>query len=283
MGSYQEYDPAVLRKLQLAELQILADVAELCKINDIPWFALGGCCIGAFRHGGFIPWDDDIDICMLRADYDRFIETAKQDSAFSEKYKLIIPGEDKTCSCMFTKVSKKGTKNMTEELLEAGCEVGIHLDLFPFDNAPSDPERRKKQARRAWMYSKLSYIYHLKRPHLPFGGFAGKIAAFGCRVLHEILRPFPALPTYFAKKYLEVCSLYNSEPTEWITDFTYIRTEDATMRLDEVFPLRCVPFENTQIFVPQEYDKILRQYYGDYMQLPPEEKRKNHPPAQLEF
>ena len=128
MSDYKECDPKTLRRLQNAELAVLEDVRALCEKENIAWFALGGCCIGAFRHGGFIPWDDDIDICMLRADYDRFLEAATKDTAFQKKYKLIIPGKESTYPCMFAKVSKRGTKNMTAELLEAGCDVGIHLD-----------------------------------------------------------------------------------------------------------------------------------------------------------
>lgn len=283
MSDYKEYDPKTLRRLQNAELAVLEDVRALCEKENIAWFALGGCCIGAFRHGGFIPWDDDIDICMLRADYDRFLEAAAKDTAFQKKYKLIIPGKESTYPCMFAKVSKRGTKNMTAEFLEAGCDVGIHLDLFPFDYVPQDTALREKQRKKAWFCSKLSYIYHLKHPHLPVSGAVGAVFRAVCRILHTVFRFLPIRPTYFAEKYRQVCTRYNAEPSDTVTDFTYIRLEDSTLLVSDIFPLKSVPFEQTEIFVPHNYDKIMRQYYGDYMQLPPEEKRKNHAPEILDF
>lgn len=284
MGTSLTYDPAVLARLHKMELDILNDVDALCKKYDIAWFALGGCCIGAFRHGGFIPWDDDIDICMLRADYDKFLQVAEDDAAFRRKYRLVIPGKEPNYPCMFAKVSLNGTKNMTAELLKAGCQnIGIHMDIFPFDYAPEDTAARKKQAKKAWLYSKLSYIYHLKNPHIPMDGAAGKLFALACRILYTLMRLFHVRPARFAKKYHKVCTAHNHTPTNVITDFTYVRPEDATMRVSEVFPVLRVPFEDTEICVPTAYDKIMRQYYGDWMQLPPEDKRKNHPPAVLEF
>lgn len=284
MDTSLSYDPAVLHRLHTVELSILNDVDALCKTNGIAWFALGGCCIGAFRHGGFVPWDDDIDICMLRADYNKFLKVAASDPAFSEKYRLVIPGKEPNYPCMFAKVSLNGTKNMTAELLEAGCEnIGIHMDIFPFDYTPEDDAARQKQEKKAWLYSKLSYIYHLKKPHIPFSGAAGKLFRFACRILHALMHLFRICPARFAEKYHAVCTAHNGTPTDVITDFTYIRPEDATMRVSEVFPVLRVPFEDTEICVPQAYDKIMRQYYGDWMQMPPEDKRKNHPPAVLEF
>lgn len=283
MRNYKEYNPQILRQLQNAELAVLEDVRALCEKENIAWFALGGCCIGAFRHGGFIPWDDDIDICMLRADYDRFLEVASTNDEFTKKYELIIPEKNPNYSCMFTKVSKLGTKNMTAELLEAGCEVGIHLDLFPFDYVPDDLKLRQKQRKKAWLYSKFSYIYHLKNPHLPMSGTVGAIFRVACRILHSFMRILPIRPTYFAEKHHKTCTQYNNAPTGTVTDFTYIRLEDSTLLVSDIFPLKSVPFEQTEIFVPHAYDKIMRQYYGDYMQLPPEEKRKNHAPEILDF
>ncbi len=283
MVSYREYDPQVLARLQRAEMTILRDVEALCDAHGIGYFMLGGCCIGAFRHGGFIPWDDDIDLCMTRADYTRFYEAAKADAAFSEKYHIFDPLYEKNYAGMLIKVARRGTKNLTAEMIETGCDMGIHIDIFPFDFVPEDEALRKKQAKKAWIQSKLSYIYYLKYPHLPVGGAAGRVLAVGCRVLHTLLRLFCSDPRRFARKYHGICTMYNETESKWMTDFTYIRPEDATMRYDEVFPVIRAPFGDTTIAVPHGYDKIMRQYYGDYMQLPPEEKRKNHAPEELDF
>ena len=84
MVEFKEYDQPTLKRLQRAELSILRDFAELCKKNGLSFFISGGTAIGALRHGGFVPWDDDIDVCLPRKDYDRLIEVLESDPAMME-------------------------------------------------------------------------------------------------------------------------------------------------------------------------------------------------------
>ena len=89
---YQAYDPEVLKRVQETELEILKDFIDLCDRHDIDYFGVGGTAIGAVRHQGFIPWDDDIDIGFLRKDYDRFLALAKEE--LSDKYEVLNAIED---------------------------------------------------------------------------------------------------------------------------------------------------------------------------------------------
>ena len=85
---YGEYDSKVLEKLHYVELEMLKDFSELCEKNNIEYFGISGTAIGAVRHQGFIPWDDDIDVAFLRDDYVRFVKAMRRDKEFSEKYEL---------------------------------------------------------------------------------------------------------------------------------------------------------------------------------------------------
>lgn len=277
----REYDPKTLRRLQLTELSILKDFIAICNKHDIPYFMLGGCCIGAFRHGGFIPWDDDIDVCMLREDYNRFLAIAPQEIA--GKYQILDPSNTPNLPSMFGKFYKIGTLCQDKEFLEAGVPLGINIDIFPFDRTVSDPALRKKQTRKAWLYAKLKLICFLKSPHIPVDGWKGRFLSAVCRFLHLCFHPFRTFPIFLTKKYLDAGQMFSDRQTDSIIDLTYIRPEDATMRLDAVFPTVSIPFEDITIQVPNQADTILRQYYGDYMQLPPEDKRKNHCPEVLDF
>lgn len=124
-----QYEQDVLRKLQLAELSILRDIDSVCRSEGIPYFLECGTLLGAVRHGGFIPWDDDIDVGMLRPDYERFLKVAPK--ALGERYAVCEPRANSRCAGMFAKVWKRGTKFFTAETMEAGIDQGIFVDVFP--------------------------------------------------------------------------------------------------------------------------------------------------------
>jgi lipopolysaccharide cholinephosphotransferase len=112
------YDDETLRKMQLMELGILKEVDRVCREHDIAYFLDSGSALGAARHDGFIPWDDDIDVGMMRADYERFLSVAPE--ALGEQYVLSEPMTNAIHSAMFAKVWLRGTKFYTVETLDAG-------------------------------------------------------------------------------------------------------------------------------------------------------------------
>ncbi|MEG0324706.1 MAG: LicD family protein, partial [Raoultibacter sp.] len=125
------YDDEILRKIQLMELEILKDVDRVCCENDIVYWLDSGSALGAARHNGFIPWDDDIDIGMLRDDYDRFLAVAPQ--ALGDRYEVVDPLSSDRHPAMFAKVWLKGTKFYTVETLDAGVFQGVGIDVMPYD------------------------------------------------------------------------------------------------------------------------------------------------------
>ena len=158
-----------LKKLQDIELDILIMLKDFCLQHDISWFLDGGTVLGAARHKGFIPWDDDIDIGMLREDYDRFVSLAKTElpSGYSLHDWSNTPGY----SAMFAKVYKDNTKFYTEETIEAGCDQGIFVDIFPYDQLAEDSAQKKKQIRNARIWQSILYLYYTRTIVVPHKGF----------------------------------------------------------------------------------------------------------------
>ena len=150
----KEYDESTLKRLQQAELEILKDFMRLCDAHGLQYFGIAGTGIGALRHGGFIPWDDDIDVALPRADYEAFLSLAKQELA--EQYIVLNVEENENYPLMTTRLMRKNTIFREEALKDINCPLGIFLDIYPFDNLSDDPKACKKQMRQAWLLASCS-------------------------------------------------------------------------------------------------------------------------------
>lgn len=149
----KEYDEATLKKVQQTEMEILRDFIKVCDENNLTWFGDAGSGIGAIRHKGFIPWDDDIDVMLPRKDFDKMMEVIKRD--YSDKYSIANVETMKNYPLMTTRIMMKGTTFIEEPLKNIKCDLGIFLDVYPLDNISDDEEELKKQAKAAWFWSKL--------------------------------------------------------------------------------------------------------------------------------
>ncbi len=143
-----------LEKLHIVLLMMLDDFADICKKNDICWIGMYGTAIGALRHKGFIPWDDDIDICMPREDHDKFCEIVQRD--YSDKYEIVNPLTCPNYPMTTTRFILKGTEFRDANLATMDFDSGIFLDLFPLDYLADDEKAFKKQAWHCWLYNKLA-------------------------------------------------------------------------------------------------------------------------------
>lgn len=141
---YQAYDPEVLKRVQETELEILKDFIDLCDRHDIDYFGVGGTAIGAVRHQGFIPWDDDIDIGFLRKDYDRFLALAKEE--LSDKYEVLNAIEDQNYPLPTTRLVKKGTVFHEEPLKNANATLAF---FWIYTHLTTRPTMKRRCASRA--------------------------------------------------------------------------------------------------------------------------------------
>lgn len=282
MSEQGTYDKKTLRKLQLLEVEMLKDFQAVCEKNGIPYFGIGGTQIGTLRHKGFIPWDDDIDIGMLREDYERFLQVAEEQ--MSEKYRVINAERYEHYPLVTTHLALRGTK-FVPEFFEGIDDVpfGVFLDLFPFDNMPEDDKAAKKQAFWAWFWGKLLILANLPFPYVACRGVKKKIIHGITGICHGVMKLFHISPKWLYQKSVNQCKKYNDMETQRVNYFCDTSYMANIIRRDEIFPLEERVFEDIMVKFPNNMHNQLKALYGDYMKLPPVEARKNHLPVVLDF
>lgn len=276
---YTEYNPETLKRLQKIEVDMLKDFNELCEKHDIDYFAIAGTAIGAVRHKGFVPWDDDIDIGMTRENYEKFLKIAKKE--YSDKYDVLNAETNEHYPLMTTMWSKKGTKFVVEYFKDLDVEFGVFLDIQCFDNIPDDENKMRSQARRAWIWGKILILRNIKRPVLYVDGFKSKIIYAICYMVHYALKLFHITPKFIYNQAKKAATQYNNEDTNRLAFFYDTQLYTSIIEKNIIEPTVWTEFEGSKIKIPNDVHNFLSQRYGDYMQLPPEDKRHNHPPYEL--
>lgn len=246
------------------QMGILRTVDRFCKENGIRYSLAYGSLIGAVRHKGFIPWDDDIDIMMPRPDYERFIA-----SFAAEGLRLLDLCKDGTTGETFVKVMKEGT--MIADKLTGGREVwGVNVDVFPIDGAPSEglEEFYNRMDRKRKTLSRILPYYKQIR--------SGKALWFFKYCYHRLRFPYFHSPLYLKNDIFSTIKAFPFESSE-IAGIYFATEKTRTFTRREVFEKYIsLPFEDGAFSAIAEYDSWLRSVYGDYMQLPPEEERVPH-------
>ncbi|MCH1982177.1 LicD family protein [Ruminococcus sp. OA3] len=279
---YREYDPNILQKLQDVECEILKDFDTFCRENGIEYFGCGGTLLGAVRHGGFIPWDDDIDVGMTREHYDRFLEIARREP--KGKYHLMNAQVDASFPVMISKWYQAGTKFRDEDAVTCGYESGIAVDIFCFDNVADDEQGLRRQAMQAWIFGKLLVLRQIAEPTVYADGWKAKTMLLVSKLINRLLKMFRVSPEYLYRKANEAAVRYRDENTRRVA-FLFDPTPYTSMlRRSDIYPVRKLMFEGMELSFPRRPHVYLRTRYGkNYMELPPEDKRHNHPPAELDF
>ena len=236
----KEYDEATLKKVQQTELGILKDFIKVCDENNLTWFGDAGSGIGALRHKGFIPWDDDIDVVLPRKDFNKMIEVFKRD--YSDKYSIANVETMENYPLMTTRLMLKGTKFVEEPLKNLKCELGIFLDIYPYDNIPDSDEELKKQAKRAWFWSKVLILRHVAFPVLPYKGFKAKLTHAVTGLIHAGMVVFRISHKWIAGKCLEIANMYNDKETKRMAFLFDTNPYWHIMVKEEAFPLQIYDF-----------------------------------------
>ena len=254
-------DQETLRKVQLKELDILLEVKRICEKHQIRYQLAGGTLLGAIRHKGFIPWDDDIDITMLREDYERFLEIAPREISPECYVESSRANPDYVYS--FCKVKANGTTFIEQCTSNLGIHPGVWIDIFPLDDIPevdySVLDKRDAQIRR-WQTA-VDYNAGVITLKKPLSIFYFKL--LGVLNRHKLM---------YRKE--RVMQKANSKDGQFVIDYSCPYGYRKT-----IFPVSLyrdlieVEFEGHMFSVVRDYDRVLTQFYGDYMQLPPVEKR----------
>lgn len=281
----RELTPQESKKLKNEILNIYKDVASLCDKYGLTYMMSGGSCLGAVRHKGFIPWDDDLDIMMPRKDYDKLIELLNK-GMLGEKYEYSYPNATSDSNSVFLKIFRKNSKNVEIFNLATPFPKGIFLDVFAIDAVPK---------------SKL--LQKIK-------GFIANVIQFVSLARLYTEFPNPCLPEFMSmdvdlkKRYRQkiilgkICSFASHAKWVYWFDKLVASSKDnpqwgiPTGRkyyngeiLDKnVFvPVTKGVFEGIEVYLPHDPDCYLKNLYGNYMELPPLEKRERHFVCDLQF
>ena len=260
------------QELKEVQLEILDVVADFCEKNGINYWLDFGTLIGAVRHKGFIPWDDDIDISMLRQDYDKFIELF---NASNTRYQLHCYELDHTYTRQFGKVFDHNTVINPSDKEFHDC---INIDVWVVDNAPDSKGKLIKK----WIFQHIYVVLHAYNVfHSSFPKYKGSATRFIRHVFYWMLGnalhivPTSIMPrSYFAKKIIQNARTYIDEKTRRVGCF--VVGERNVIEREKLAHTIYAEFEGKKYRIPSGYDEWLRKFYGDYMQLPPEEERYSH-------
>ena len=244
-------------EMKWIQLNILDHIAEFCDKNKINYWIDTGTLLGAIRHKGFIPWDDDIDIGMLRSDYDRFINLYKN----TGKYKFYCVENNKRYSYPFGKVMDSDT--VLYEPDKKGYKIAVYIDVFVYDNAPEDDSEVDN------MYKKRDFYRYLRDQRMSRVHAGNKMRQFLVSIFWNLVKIIPG--HFFCKLIVYNSRKYSKYETRRVGNFT----SDSKIIVDKsVFhEFIKVEFEGKYYNAPIGYDMWLKAFYGDYMKLPPEEKR----------
>lgn len=237
---------------------------EFCVANNLRYYAVGGTMLGAVRHKGFIPWDDDIDVGMPRDDYDRFSNLMKEDC--SSIYRLEAPFENKDYVYQFFKLYDTTTTLI--ENTRYKTKRGIYIDIFPLDGIGNTLEESKRNFRRIdknnnYIMTKVCALSNHRK-------FYKNLAIVVSRCI-----PFPSWQSVL-RKTDKLCRSRKFDDCKYAANLYGNWHEKEIVSRDCFGVPQLYDFENIRIFGAQDADSYLRALYGDYMKLPPVEKQKSH-------
>lgn len=252
-----EVNTAAHRAHQQALLVLLREFDRVCKALDIPYVLFAGTMLGAVRHQGFIPWDDDLDVMMLREDYDRFLREAE---LVLDREKFFLQKEFSEHWPMFFSKLRLNNTTCLEKYHPKDPKIhqGVYMDIFPCDNAADSRLGQKLQ----FYASKVVIAKSLDKRGYETNSMAKKVFMGVCRLLPRA--PFLRIAKGSKKQGAIVHSFFGGA-----------RSLEKNIYLRAYFQQRtALPFEGDAYPVPKDYDALLRLLYGDYMSLPAPEERQ---------
>lgn len=257
-----------LREIQLCELSLLEKIHNFCESNNIIYFLAGGTLIGAIRHKGFVPWDDDVDIAMPRPDYERFM--ALREKFYEEYANIEIKGvNDTNYPFSFAKAFDLNTRVIIQN--QKNYFNNVWLDIIPFDGAYSNVKKNKRLYRKMHFYRYFMYFATYKPwtvGRTKFRKLIATIVTYISELFVKIVNPACVLDKNARK--------ISYEKAEFVGNTVCGDSFKNPIVKNEMFPLLKKEFEGKLFNVPANYDTYLKQAYGNYMELPPESERSSH-------
>lgn len=259
-----------IKEMQLIQFEMFKEFDRICKKHDIKYFLCGGTLLGAVRHEGFIPWDDDIDVMLLRNDYEKFIDICVKE--LDDKYFLQTFETDKKYLNLFAKIRCNNTMFVERATRKRNIHHGVFIDIFPLDNIPDSKvllQIHKIVLIVLDVFRLACELEHFRPSPILFRRIVGyTMFPISKLIVH---RPFLRLIDFIAK-------IFRNSETKFVSNLYgdiitwYNKPRQAQLRAiyEDVEYLK---FEDGYFPVPRRWDEYLTAVYGDYMQLPPVEER----------
>lgn len=249
----EKYD---IRVAQNKMIEILEEVDRICKKNNVKYILDGGTMLGAIRHKGFIPWDNDLDIAMLRDDYKKFIKACEID--LNEKFFLQTTISEENYPLNFAKMTINGTIYKSYIFKDLKMHHGVYIDIFPIDNIYRP--LKGIQCRLVTIINSIRWC---------------KLGLYNNKIKKIIYAPFTILPIRVVNNLSEILmQLFNNRETKYVYKVCHpSKSKKIYERKFHENTIR-VDFKEGKYPVPKDYDDFLTQRYGDYMKYPPIEKQK---------
>jgi lipopolysaccharide cholinephosphotransferase len=256
-----------IKEVQKKLLSVFQIFSDICEEYGLTYFGTGGTAIGAVRHKGFIPWDDDMDFVVPVNDY---LKLRSLKSEIEKKYPSISIEEN-----LFNAMVVVMDKNSTYSALEIAYKhpeyrMGFKIDIIPLCGVPSGAMRRRLFCRCFWLLEALRQRYRMPRMSIEGKGIKGKLAHPFIKLYTKVI-PFSVFQR-FRDGFLTRYPL-DSEKTKYIMQMPMPHKEKELWEKSWTASVVKAPFEHTHIYLANGYDKMLRKQFGDYMKLPPEKDR----------
>lgn len=259
--------PELLRELQLKELDTLKFFRDFCYKNNLTFYLCGGCCIGSLRTGGFVPWDDDIDVLMPRPDYEKLVELWREQNP-SERFLLLKTDDETFTGNIFVTITDTNYTMIKDNQRDIDIPHGLVLDVFPIDGCPNGKPKRYMQYFWTMIYS-LFLAQVVPENH-------GKLLSFGSNLLLNMFRK-PKIRTKIWKYAEKKMSKYDFYKSDYVTELCA-----GPHFMTYKYPARIysgtteVEFEGLKMPIMSGYDEYLTIVFGNYMKEPPKEKQVPH-------
>lgn len=259
-------------KLHQVDMKMLKEVVSICDRHKLIYFMLGGTMLGAIRHKGFIPWDDDIDLGMPRDDYEKFLEIAPKE--LSSFLKVVNYRNTPTYPYYITRILDTETKVIEERIGNDRKYTHASIDIFPIDGTPNNKLLRKIYFFRILFHRALMSLCY--KDSIDRKRHRGLIEKIFLKVMEHL--PIEKMTTPYKQK----CIIDKLLRSQDVKKSKYIGNIMGAYRTREIVPAEfygdgtMYPFEDMELRGLDMYDDYLKYTYGDYMQIPPEDKRKTH-------
>lgn len=260
-----------IRRIQKISLEILKIIADICEKKGFKYFLVYGTLIGAIRHKGFIPWDDDVDIMMPRDDYDALLHYLINNYNEKSYLKVFNPDTCKDYPYMITRICD--IRYYIKVKNEKFCGMGAFIDIYPFDGLGNDKKEALKYGLKGDMLSSLCFLSTREKNPITVEKKLLK------KIIKTPLFYFSKLigKNFFQKRLSSLVKKFEYDQSNYVGCVVWLSGGEK-----DIFPRKwfdeylVVPFEKYKFRIPKDYDLFLKHIYGEYMKLPPLEDRYGH-------